>query len=368
MSILTVSNLTKSFERKKALKGIDLEVQEGEVLALLGPTGAGKSSTLLCIAGLLAPDGGTITLAGQDVTLADPRLRDVSIVFEGFNLLPLLSTYDNIAFPLRSPVYGVATAEVDKRVRKAATDLSIGHLLDRKIDQLSGGERQRVAIARALVRDPKLYLLDEPLSALDLKLRESLRLELHNLQKQNGATILYATHDYHGAAAIADRIALIDGGRIIQIETLANLLADPQHLSVGRLIGSPSMSLFPARLEGATAIIGGFSHAIDVYALDLDAGSARREVVIGLWPEDIVLADRPAASRQQGEVYATDFRGMDRAIQVRFADQAFRKVVPLTMTLAEGDACWFDLPMSKAFVFDAETGERLNRKAKQEAA
>ena len=368
MSVLTVSNLTKSFERKQALKGINLDVKEGEVLALLGPTGAGKSSTLLCIAGLLAPDGGTITLAGQDVTQADPRLRDVSIVFEGFNLLPLLSAYDNIAFPLRSPVYGVAAVELDKRVRKAAADLHIAHLLDRKINQLSGGERQRVAIARALVRDPKLYLLDEPLSALDLKLRESLRLELHSLQKQNGATILYATHDYHGAAAIADRIALIDNGRIIQIGTLAKLLEDPNHLSVGRLVGSPSMSLFPARLEGGKVVIAGYANALDASSLGLGAGAGKSDIIIGFWPEDIVLTDKPAASLQKAEVYATDFRGMDRAIQVRFGNQAFRKVVPLSVTLAEGDACWFDLPATHAFVFDAETGERLNRRAGKEAA
>jgi multiple sugar transport system ATP-binding protein len=368
MSVLTVAHLAKSFERKHALRGINLDVKEGEVLALLGPTGAGKSSTLLCIAGLLSPDSGTVSLAGRDVTHADPRMRDISIVFEGFNLLPLLSAYDNIAFPLRSPIYGITAPEIDKRVRKAAGDLRIAHLLDRQIDQLSGGERQRVAIARALVRDPKLYLLDEPLSALDLKLRESLRLELRSLQKQNGATILYATHDYHGAAAIADRIALIDEGRIIQIDTLDGLLEDPHHLSVGRLIGSPSMALFPARIEGDKAIIPDFARSIDVSAFALDPNAANRDVMLGLWPEDIVLMDKPGEGFQKAEIYATDFRGMDRAIQVRIGSQAFRKVVPLAVKLAEGDGCWFDLPATHAFIFDARTGDRINKRTREKAA
>ncbi|MCC6304793.1 MAG: ABC transporter ATP-binding protein [Rhodobacteraceae bacterium] len=355
MSVLAVEGLTKSHGRRPALSGVSLTVDRGEIVALLGPTGAGKTTTLGCIAGLVAPDGGRILMNGRDVTRADPRERDVTMVFEGFNLLPLLSAYDNIAFPLRSPVFRQPAAEVDRRVRKAAADLRIGHLLGRGVDQLSGGERQRVAVARALVREPRLYLLDEPLSALDLKLREALQEELRGLQRDRQASILYATHDFHGAAAVADRIALIAGGRILQAAPLERLIADPAHVGVGRLIGSPAMALFAARAEGGTVALAGGGPRLAPAAARGAAGA----VTLGLWPDDIVLAAAPADGLTEGEVYATDFRGMDRAVQVRFGPHAFRKVVPLALDLAQGARCWFALPAAAAFLFDGTTGLRL---------
>jgi ABC-type sugar transport system ATPase subunit len=354
MMLLEVENLTKTYGPRAALKGINLSVKKGEILALLGPTGAGKSSTLMCIAGLTKPEQGAIRIDGADMTSADPRLRDVAVVFEGFNLLPTLSVYDNIAFPLRSPAYRQPDNEVQKRVQKAAQDLRIAHLLDRMTDQLSGGERQRVAIARALVRDPLLHLLDEPLSALDLKLRESLRAELRSLQQQKSATILYATHDYHGAAAIADRIALISGGRILQIDTLDRLIADPASMEVGRLIGSPSMALFPGRIEGSALKIDGYDPPLSI------AGpTASHEIVAGCWPEDIEISEKPVKSFQQASIHATDFRGMDRAIQAGFGNCLFRKAVPLSSDVQEGDCCWFRLPPEALFLFNRKTGQRL---------
>ena len=350
MNLLEVENLSMSFGNRNALCGINLSVRQGEILALLGPTGAGKTSTLLSIAGLAKPSSGTIRINGSDVTVADPRVRDVAVVFEGFNLLPTLSVYDNIAFPLRSPVYRQPEAKVGELVNKAARDLKIDHLLQRTTDQLSGGERQRVAVARALVREPQIYLLDEPLSALDLKLRESLRAELRALQQRKSATILYATHDYHGAAAIADRIALISQGKILQVDHLDNLIADPASATVGRLIGSPSMAFFKSDGSGIEGYAG------DVAGLK---GAATTNALVGYWPEDIELREVRAAGFQQAEVYATDFRGMDRAIQVRSGSSSFRRVVPLTSKLAEGAPCWFRLPPEKGFIFDVATGDRI---------
>jgi multiple sugar transport system ATP-binding protein len=354
MSVLSISDLRKDWRGRTALDGVSFDVREGEILALLGPTGAGKTTTLLSVAGLVEPDGGTIRLEGRDVAGVDARLRDVAIVFEGFNLLPVLSVYDNIAFPLRSPVFREPPETVDRLVRKAAADLRIGHLLDRNVEQLSGGERQRVAIARALVRDPRLFLLDEPLSALDLKLRESLRGELRALQCDRGATILYATHDYHGAAAIADRVALIEAGRIVQIGTIDELVADPRNVAVGRLIGSPSMTRFPATVAGGQLVVEGYG---PVGAAD----GLPPSCIVGLWPEDIVLSPAEVPGSVAGEIYATDFRGMDRAVQVSFGPHTFRKVVPLSFTLAEGAGCWFHLPEEAMFVFDAGDGSRIDR-------
>ena len=256
--MLRLEGLRKSYGAKRALRGLDLEVPDNEIMALLGPTGAGKSSTLLAAAGLISLEAGRVFLAGREVTDIDPSGRDVSIVFEGFNLLPVLDVKDNIAFALRSPTYRESEDEIRTRVSRTAELLRISHLLDRDVDTLSGGERQRVAIARALVRRPKMFLLDEPLSALDLKLREGLRAELRQIHRQYRSTMLYATHDYHGAIAIADRLAIIDGGVIQQTGTIDQIIAFPANMFVGRLIGSPSMAFFDASIgDGAIAMTGG---------------------------------------------------------------------------------------------------------------
>ncbi|MEO1457111.1 MAG: ABC transporter ATP-binding protein [Pseudomonadota bacterium] len=350
MAVLEGIGLRKRFGGQVALDGLDLALAEGEVLALLGPTGAGKTTTLRAFAGLEALDAGEVRLDGRDVTAESPRARDLAVVFEGFNLLPPLSVFDNIAFPLRSPVYREPEAEVGARVRAAAADLKIGHLLERGIDQLSGGERQRVAIARALVRRPRVFLLDEPLSALDLKLREALQAELRGMHAKHGATVLYASHDYPSAAALADRIAVISEGRVLQVGPLEALIASPAHAEVGRLIGSPAMALFDAQAEG-----GAVRLAQSAVALPLGAAAAG-PVRLGLWPEDIELDDGAEA---RGQIWATDFRGRDQAIEVRFGAHRFRKTVPLGRRYAQGDAVGFRLPAERAFLFDAESGRRI---------
>ena len=269
-TVLEVKGLRKRFGAKAAIEEIDLSVGEGEVLGILGPTGAGKTTTLRCIAGLHKPDAGAIRLGGVDVTQASPMGRDIAVVFEGFNLLPTLSVFDNIAFPLRSPLYRVAETEVKVRVARAAEDLRIGQLLGRHTDEISGGERQRVAIARALVRRPKLFLLDEPLSSLDLKLREALENELRDMHRQRGQTLIYASHDFLSTAAIASRIALIDNGRILQTGKLAEIYSDPVHRRVGELIGSPAMALLEARVRNHELAIDGYSNSWPISAIGAD--------------------------------------------------------------------------------------------------
>jgi ABC-type sugar transport system ATPase subunit len=352
--MLAIAGLEKRYRSKEALLGIDLEVADDEIVALLGPTGAGKSSTLLCASGLERADAGRIEIDGEDVTGLPPSRRDVALVFEGFNLLPTLSAYDNIAFGLRSPAYREDEREIDRRVRTVAGTLQIGHLLQREVDALSGGERQRVAIARALVRRPRVYLLDEPLSALDLKLREGLRLELRALHRTHPSTILYATHDYHGAAAIADRIAIIDGGRIHQIGRLDELFANPCNVIVGALLGSPSMVRFDATVQDGVLVVDGLERP-----LGRPAGEVPGKVVAGLWPDDVELSAEPMSGYRPAEIYATDFRGMDQAIQVQAGRHFFRKVVGLDAGFRQGDRCWFRLPPARIFLFDAGTGARI---------
>ena len=257
-TVVEIQGLRKRFGVKQALDKIDLSVREGEVLGILGPTGAGKTTTLRCIAGLHRPDAGTIRLDGIDVTHVSPMERDIAVVFEGFNLLPTLSVFDNIAFPLRSPLYRAPEDQVKARVLHAAGDLRIAGLLDRYTDEISGGERQRVALARALVRRPKLFLLDEPLASLDLKLREALENELRDMQRERGETLIYASHDFLSTAAIASRIAIIDHGRLLQTGTLTEIYADPSHRRVGELIGSPAMALLDATVRGDGLAINGY--------------------------------------------------------------------------------------------------------------
>lgn len=358
-AVLQAIGLRKSFDRTRALDGLDLSVTEGEVLALLGPTGAGKTTTLRTLAGLEAPDAGQVLLDGRDVTADSPRARDLAVVFEGFNLLPTLPVRENIAFPLRSPVYREAEEVVARRVDAAASDLKIGHLLDRSVNQLSGGERQRVAIARALVRRPRAFLMDEPLSALDLKLREALQAELKLMHEKYGATVVYASHDFPSAAALADRLALIEDGRVLQTGTLAELIADPRSASVGRLVGSPSMALF----EGA--VTEGVFRLKGLEARVAAPGTCEGPALLGIWPEDIEIADAPAAI--EGRIWATDFRGADRAVEVHFGPHRFRKAVPRAMIARQGDAIRFTLPPERCFLFDAQTGARLDGASLQDA-
>jgi multiple sugar transport system ATP-binding protein len=308
------------------------------------------------LSGLVALDEGIVRLDGVIITDDSPRARDLAVVFEGFNLLPTLSVFDNIAFPLRSPVYQESEEAVRAQVQRASEDLNISHLLDRQIDQLSGGEKQRVAVARALVRHPRVYLLDEPLSALDLKLRESLQNELKQMHTKNGSTVVYASHDFPSAADLATRIALIDAGRIIQIGTLAELIADPCHAQVGRLIGSPSMSLFAGQLTE-----GRFHSGDSLWSAPLcDPGAvADGDVTLGIWPEDILLSTESKPDFHEGTVYATDFRGRDRAIEVHTGAHSFRKAIDRQLPLNEGAAVWFQLPAQHCFVFHRTTGERI---------
>ena len=356
--MLKLEGLKKSYGAKRALRGLNLEVPDNEIMALLGPTGAGKSSTLLSSAGLISLEAGKVSLAGRDVTDIDPSGRDVSIVFEGFNLLPVLDVKDNIAFALRSPTYREDEAEIKLRVGRTAELLRISHLLDRDVDTLSGGERQRVAIARALVRRPKMFLLDEPLSALDLKLREGLRAELRQIHRQHRSTMLYATHDYHGAIAIADRLAIIESGVIQQTGTIDEIIALPANMRVGKLIGSPSMAFFSAAVADGWVVLPGGAQKIPLSALGETRLTPGRKLLFGVWPEDIEIGANDAADANAGSVYAVDNRGFERAVQVNADAGSFRKVVPSEMVFRQGDACSFRI--ATGFLFDAETGARVS--------
>lgn len=252
MADVRLEGVTKRFGATVAVSDLTLPVGDGEFVVLLGPTGAGKSTTLRLVAGLERADAGRVLIGGRDVTRAPPVERDVAFVFQQFALYPHLSVYDNLAFPLRAPARRTPADVVDRKVREVAALLRIEGKLQNRATQLSGGQMQRVAIGRALVRSPSVYLMDEPLSSLDAKLRGELRLELQRIQRELGATILYVTHDQTEAMTMATRIGVIDRGRLVQLGTPRQIYEDPDDTYVATRLGQPAINLLPARLFDGT--------------------------------------------------------------------------------------------------------------------
>jgi len=248
VSEVVLQNATKRFKDVVAVSDLSLTIADGEFVVLLGPTGAGKTTTLRLVAGLEHLDTGAVRIGGRDVSKDAPAMRDVAFVFQQYSLYPHLSVYDNLAFPLRSPTRRVDEDEIRRAIGEVARMLHIDHKLQNKATRLSGGEMQRVAIGRALVRRPAIYLMDEPLSSLDAKLRQELRLELKRIQRDLGATMLYVTHDQVEAMTMATRIGVLKQGRLVQLGTPREIYEDPAETYVATRLGQPRINLMPRGL------------------------------------------------------------------------------------------------------------------------
>ncbi|MEI9407172.1 ABC transporter ATP-binding protein [Mesorhizobium salmacidum] len=248
MADVRIKGVTKSFGEHVAVNGLDLHISDGEFVVLLGPTGAGKTTTLRLIAGLERPDAGTIEISGHNAMNLSPAERDTAFVFQQYSLYPHLSVFDNLAFPLRSPARKIPEDQIRRRVEEVAKMVRIHHKLANRSTKLSGGEMQRVAIGRALVRKPSIYLMDEPLSSLDAKLRADLRLELKRIQSELGATMLYVTHDQIEAMTMADRIGILADGVLVQIGSPRTIYSEPANLHVAARLGQPAINLLPTGL------------------------------------------------------------------------------------------------------------------------
>ena len=250
MAEVVLKNVSKRFGDSVAVDDMSLVIPDGSFVVLLGPTGAGKTTTLRLIAGLEAPDGGEIHIGGRPVNRLTPAQRDVAMVFQQYSLYPHLTVRENLAFPLRSPILKTSEAEIARKVEEVARVLHIPHKLDNKATELSGGEMQRVSIGRALVREPNIYLMDEPLSSLDAKLRADLRVELKRIQSGLGATLLYVTHDQIEAMTMATHVGVLDNGRLVQFGTPREIYEDPKSVYVASRLGLPRINLLPADLFG----------------------------------------------------------------------------------------------------------------------
>ncbi len=250
MADLQLTSVSKRFGTTQAVRSLDLNIQSGEFIVLLGPSGAGKTTTLRLVAGLERPDTGQVHIGGRDVTALAPALRDVTFVFQQYSLYPHLTVFENLAFPLRSPMRPTPNDEITRKVNEVARMLRIDDKLQNPATKLSGGQMQRVAIGRALVRNPAVYLMDEPLSSLDAKLRNDLRLELKRIQQDMGATMLYVTHDQTEALTMATRVGVLQDGRLVQLGTPRDVYENPVSSYVASRLGAPRINLMPRSVLG----------------------------------------------------------------------------------------------------------------------
>lgn len=278
MAEVSLKGVSKSFKTTKAVTDMDLTVPDGAFVVLLGPTGAGKTTTLRLIAGLERADQGDILIGGEQVNTYTPAQRNVAMVFQQYSLYPHMTVRENLAFPLRSPLLKTPEEEIARKVAEVAEVLHIPHKLDNKATQLSGGEMQRVSIGRALVRDPSIYLMDEPLSSLDAKLRADLRIELKRIHAELAATLLYVTHDQIEAMAMASHVGVLDEGRLVQFGTPREIYENPQTAYVAARLGQPKINLLPVGLLDEGAPDG--AHQIGLRPENIRQGDGREATVV----------------------------------------------------------------------------------------
>ncbi len=342
-----LEGIVKRHGSTTVLHGIDLAIEPGEFFVLLGPSGSGKTTTLRVLAGLEAVSGGRVLMDGNDVTLLEPGERDVAMVFQSYALYPHMTVAQNIGFPLK--MVGTSEAETKRAVNEAAAKVGIAHLLERTPGQLSGGQQQRCALARAIVRQPRLFLLDEPLSNLDAKLRLETRLELHALQRSLGVTTVYVTHDQEEAMTLADRIAVFMDGRIVQVGTPREIFSSPGTIDVAGFIGTPPMNFIPGSWTGAAVTIVGRAHAV------ASSCAASREVVLGVRPNDLrILPDGIPARVERvedlGDSCIVSFRSEGKLLKLK-SDRL--------QSVREGEDVHLGFEPQAAHLFDTATGRRL---------
>lgn len=362
--ILDIQNLYKNYGATEILKDINISIEPGDFLVLVGPSGCGKSTLLNCIAGLEPISGGTLSIGGKDMTHVSPKDRDIAMVFQSYALYPTMSVAKNITFGMK--VRGVDQATQDAKLKEVAALLQIEPLLNRRPSQLSGGQRQRVAMGRALVRDPKLFLFDEPLSNLDAKLRVEMRTEIKKLHQTLDASIVYVTHDQIEAMTLATKIVVLKGGVVQQIGTPAEIYNRPANLFVADFMGSPAMNLIPARVQrNGTGTQVSIARAGGDPIVLTDTRDLRlpEEVILGLRPEDIAEAGFRAGAGVQEATCLVDMvepAGADTYVVSELGGKQVTARLHAETSAKAGQMLNLAFDMSKVSYFAKDTGERLN--------
>ena len=346
---VTLDRIAKSFGSVRVLEELTLTVQPGEFLVLLGASGSGKTTALRIVAGLETATSGHVRIGERDVTSVLPKNRDVAMVFQSYALYPHKTVGENIAYPLK--IRGLPADEQKRQVLDVARQVQLDNLLDRKPGQLSGGQRQRVALARAIVRRPAVFLMDEPLSNLDAKLRGHMRAELKHMQHDLGITTIYVTHDQIEAMTLAQRVAILEKGVLQQLDTPKTIYNDPANLFVAGFIGSPPMNLVKGELNG-----GRFSAA----EINIGTSVARdaKAAILGLRPEDCRLAPVSGAP-VTAAIYTTELIGDHVLVTANAGGQFIAVKAPKDFEGAPGDAVGLSADAGALFVFDAASGQRL---------
>jgi len=330
MAEVILKNVTKRFGADVALDNVSMTVPDGSFVVLLGPTGAGKTTTLRMISGLDNPDSGNIAIGGRPMTGLTPAQRNVAMVFQQYSLYPHLTVRENLAFPLKSPLLKTPADEIVRKIREVAEVLQISHKLDNKATALSGGEMQRVSIGRALVRTPNIYLMDEPLSSLDAKLRADLRVELKRIQSKSGATLLYVTHDQIEAMTMATHVGVLDRGKLVQFGSPREIYENPVSIYAASRLGQPRINIVPASLFGGAP------------------GNASK---IGLRPEQIVQGEG-----EDSRVTRVEHLGDQTRLHLNFKNHDLITVTDAHTQLGEGDTV--KIRPERPFYFDAQ-GHRI---------
>ena len=369
MADLSLDKATKTFNDGGndivAVDHLDLDIRDGEFLVLVGPSGCGKSTTLRMVAGLETPTSGTISLGDEMIQDQTPQERNIAMVFQSYALYPHMTVRGNMSFGLEEST-DLSDDEIAERVKKAAETLDISELLDRKPGALSGGQQQRVALGRAIVRDPAVFLLDEPLSNLDAKLRAEMRTELQQLQEQLGVTTIYVTHDQTEAMTMSDRIAILDGGQLQQVGTPMECYHEPSNLFVAGFIGEPSMNFFDVARDGQSLTSNQFE-----YTLPADIAATvegHTDLVLGIRPENIeVTGETEGENSFAAVVDVVEPHGNENAVHLHFVADAdeqkkFTATIDGMRRLDSGQEVGVKFPAEAIHLFDAETGEAIHNR------
>ena len=348
----------KTFSGFEALKDLELEVEDGKFLALLGPSGCGKTTALRILAGLEQPTRGDVFIGERNVTSLQPKDRDIAMVFQSYALYPHKSVADNIGYPLR--VRKVPKADAKERVAKVAELLSIDKLLDRMPRALSGGQRQRVALARAIVREPSVFLMDEPLSNLDAQLRLQMRVEIKRLQRSLGVTTLYVTHDQVEAMTMADMVAVMQDGELKQLASPADLYAHPADLFVAKFCGSPPMNIIRGDIQDG-------SFRIPEGRLEVPGAAHRGDVQLGFRPEHATMVDAGTPNSLAGEVYVVEPLGNETLLAISLGSDIVNIRADAEVNPAVGATCGVLPQPHQIHLFDPATGVSIHPQRKERA-